>query len=302
MSEYMNTLRISGYDEQYRKDVIKGVDKLDRIENEKVLNGERKRFRSATEIAESKKEKHGGHSDTWFLAMGYTNVMKVQFSKDGALVKAAQEAANRVTSPDGGKLKVVELTGRPVVMGLKMNDPYETNQCPYPDKCVASEKTNCMKKGVVYDIECLLCSREEDNPEAGPESDSDEVNKKATIYRGTTGHTLHKRTSEHTAAVRRRKGDLTSSVAKHMKALHPGKDPTLSASILDSDDRNLYRMVKEALHIEDAMSTHILMNQKSELGRRRLPRLMILGEDTSQHGPGVAGGDRLHPGTLDPGG
>ena len=173
LKKYMDTLRVSGYDEKYRGEVLEGVKKLDNIERMKVANGDRKRYRSGAEIARDKSGKPGGHIDTWYLALGYTNIMKVQHSEDGTIREKVMKAMEKVRSPDGGKLKIVEKVGQSIVAGLKRNDPYKTNRCPYPSKCQSNEETDCTQKGTVYQVQCLLCpgtSSQDSQEEEGGDS------------------------------------------------------------------------------------------------------------------------------------
>ena len=58
------------------------------------------------------------------------------------------KAMEKVRSPDGGKLKIVEKVGQSIVAGLKRNDPYKTN---------SNEETDCTQKGTVYQVQCQLC-------------------------------------------------------------------------------------------------------------------------------------------------
>ncbi len=103
-----------------------------------------------------------------------------------------------------------------------------------------------------------------------------------TVYLGHTGHTHHKRQREHQEAMGRPSGIMSSSVAKHHAKYHGDQEPKFSSKIVESHTKNLYRKVAEALAIErKSIYGARLMNQKSERGKLRLPR-MVIGLDEGQ--------------------
>ena len=172
------------------------------------------------------------------------------------------KAAKKRPRPDGGKVKAIEKTGRPIHAGLKSRDPFGDKQCPFPTKCWSDQNTDCTKPGSIYKVTCLNCGETVQNG-----------NK--TIYLGTSGHTHHHRMTQHEAACSRPSGPNSSSIAKHQAITHPGMEPRFSSCIVDSNPRNLYRMVTEALTIEEMANTSIPIKQKSERGKLSLPRIHI---------------------------
>ena len=72
LNEFMNMLRVSGYDHRYRLQMIKGVLNLDTKEKADIVAGNRVRYRSGREIRSQKASRVGGSSDTWFLVEGAT--------------------------------------------------------------------------------------------------------------------------------------------------------------------------------------------------------------------------------------
>ena len=83
---------------------------------------------------------------------------------------------------------------------------------------------------VVYPVDCLLCGQG---------------------YRGTTGHSLHKRSREHMVAVR--KGNVANAMGKHFHNEHPGvgRDEggpqVFRVEILGGCRGNLERFVEEGV-------------------------------------------------------
>ena len=70
LTQFMNQLRISGYDHKYRFDLLKGIlDRQDQIRQE-VESGTRVLYRSRREIVKQKQARLGKHNNTWFLGKG----------------------------------------------------------------------------------------------------------------------------------------------------------------------------------------------------------------------------------------
>ena len=76
-STFANALRISGYNQKYRHDILSGVMKrIDEIEEE-IQNGMRLRFRNREQIESAKAKRLGKHTNTWFLDGQTVNTLKV---------------------------------------------------------------------------------------------------------------------------------------------------------------------------------------------------------------------------------
>ena len=174
LSQFMNSLRISRYNEEFRYNMMRGI--LEReIECEKLISkGERVRYRSGEQIRSQKSTKLGTSSNTWYLRGKWTNVVQVQCTPDGTLRSMIQDKIDKVIGPDKGYTKVIESTGCAVTLGVKKN-PFKTNECKYRGECFAKD-TDCSKSRTVYRIECLKCKEGEIK----------------AWYTGTSGCCLHK--------------------------------------------------------------------------------------------------------------
>ena len=77
MSKFMHTLLISGYDERYRSELLKGImARIGQVEDD-ILAGKRIRYRKAGLIMKMKKDRMGNFPDTWFLKEGNLGLLKV---------------------------------------------------------------------------------------------------------------------------------------------------------------------------------------------------------------------------------
>ena len=115
----MNRLRISGYNESYRFQLLSGI--LNEWKNirEKIDSGARIEFRSREQILEAKTQKVGKHPSTWFFRGRVQNTYKVQITPKSALVNTMSKVMKNRLGAEGGKTKFVELGGSLITSGIK---------------------------------------------------------------------------------------------------------------------------------------------------------------------------------------
>ena len=256
LATFMDSLRASGYSQQYRAQILSGV-----LERAKQMRLEALKYRNRQEIEEAKAGRKHNWINTWFLKGSYTSVLQVQATVDGGLGGAVREATRKHIAPDGGKTLVVEKAGKGLLSGIKKPDPFMPAGCPFLNKCTMGEKGTCTSSRVVYKHTCGLCN---------------------AAYVGTTGHTCHTRNMQHQKAMET--GDLTYPMVKHMESQHPlvpAIERTYTTSILGGSHikGNLTRYISEAVAIakEQAMGTTML-NSRGEWARAKLRRLAVVSE------------------------
>ena len=262
LSEYCNSMRISGYPVNTRFHIIKGIlTRQKQIETE-ISEGIRRRYRSGKEIRNQKINKLGNSINTWFLKGGNTCTMTVQCTPGAVLKDRVQKAVGTLPGPDGGFTKIIEESGSSVMSGLKVSNPFNTYECKFQDKCSSDSKTDCTDSRCVYQVECKLC-----------QTDTPDIK---TLYIGTTGCSLHKRLKEHQTAIARQ--DKSNALAKHMMTNHQNKTADFCTKIVDKQKFNLQRFVSESLYIEKNTKSQgtMILNSKSEWGRQKLTRLVLL--------------------------
>ena len=162
LNEFCNMMRVSGYDEAYRKDIIMGVHK--RVLEMEILihKGQKERYRNREQINYCHKISKGRYVDTWFLKGGnHTSVLNIQPTPGGKLAKMLRDGIGYHKAPDGGTTKIVEVGGEPISKGLFKADPFKGKGCPFPAKCAVNEKGGCNRQRVIYELKCLLCEGDE---------------------------------------------------------------------------------------------------------------------------------------------
>ena len=75
LGEFMNMLRILGYDIEYRIMLLRGILKMRKAEEDDIKAGKKKRFRTRDEIKEQKAAKGGRYANTWYLRGEYKSVL-----------------------------------------------------------------------------------------------------------------------------------------------------------------------------------------------------------------------------------
>ena len=189
------------------------------------------------------------------------------------MAKAISNSLEGLRAPDRGSTHA----------GQNKADQLNSLKCPFPEICTADDKTDCLRNRVTYELVCGVCQGEEegDVPEVAIGRGS------RAVYRGQTGHSLHKRLLEHAADVRR--ASLHNGMARHMQTVHPHVDRTapndlFTAKIIGARTLNLERTLLEALQIEEAESDSKLevCNSRSEWGRGQLRRLTVVDREARE--------------------
>ena len=221
LEEFMDCIRVSGYNKEVRATILGGL--LERSRQMEERQGYRNR--SGREIKEAKGQQKLGLPNTWFLRGDVTSTLKVQATPGGQLAGRIREVLKGARAPDGGTIKVVEGTGQSLQAGLCCPDPAWSKECPYQQQCLVAEEASCWVRRANYKLECGECG---------------------AAYYGQTGHTLHKRCMEHMDALRT--GNTGYSIAKHFQSQHPDwkwgtSQPFIMAPVGPTRRGNLERLV-----------------------------------------------------------
>ena len=158
MSTFMNMLRISGYNQAYRYQMLKGIMERRRQINAEVLDGPWKGYRSKVEILEAKKSKLQKFPNTWFMASGAINTLKVVHTPNSTLKQLLQNKLGGVeTLADGGPTKVIEMGGNLITSGLNGFENFGgQGSCHMGDACFMDKEEDCRTSRSVYCIECQV--------------------------------------------------------------------------------------------------------------------------------------------------
>ena len=265
LGEYMNMLRISGYDVKYRYNLLNGILKREKQIEGLIQQGLRVRFRSREQIINEKKQKLGKYANTWFLRNDNINPLKIPATPASELKNRVHKSLmKRGVMADGGFTKVIEMGGNLVTQGLSTAENFGgQGSCYMGQACNMDADTDCRVSRSVYQTECQTCLEGTD-----PQT---------SAYVGTTGCVSHKRTREHMNLVRLH--NQTNAQSKHHWEEHPNNIPRFKTTILKGGIRyNLDRQICESLYIERYKNNADinLLNQRSEWGHQGIPRLQVV--------------------------
>ena len=188
ISKFMCSLKWSGYDHKFRYTLLRGI--LQQVANQEseIDAGTRQRFRNSDQILELKSKKLGKFPNTWFLRGTVQNTLKVQCTPSSSLVNALKKTLGEEIRAEGGTTKIVEMGGDLITSGLSGTVmPTGQQRCFFREKCITDPESDCMTSRTVYTVDCQNCR--------------DDPTRKSHQYFGTSGHSMHKRQSEHAKAI-----------------------------------------------------------------------------------------------------
>ena len=188
LSEFMNSLRCSGYDHAYRFQTLKGViNRAKQIEDE-ISNGTRIRYRTKIQIDQSKRNTTGNFPNTWFLRNETTNILKVPCTPNSILVNNMKQKAGQSRGPNNGFIKFVEMGGVPISLLFPMKEFLMGSKgCQYAPKCYILLNQDFRVTRGIYRIICKTCETRDG---------------KKFVCVGTSGFSIHIRMLEHIQCVR----------------------------------------------------------------------------------------------------
>lgn len=282
MTSYMQMLKISGYGEQYRHEVLRGV--LQRYQEllEMEERGETKLYRNREEMKQSKEEKGGTSAASWFLRGTTTSTLLTSTTPGNLLAKSLRKCTRTQKTVDGGDTLVIEAGGQSILSGLTRKDPFRQEGCKYQEKCLIAEGSDCSRTATCYVSTCHTCQQKADSLRELAKNTSDDAEKKRlvseamkteAIYIGMTGRSLHARSVEHARAISSK--SKKNALSKHQARHHQNTEHNITIKPVTAHTSVLTRTVTEALLIDSASRREGLMNSKSEWGRGKLIRRRI---------------------------
>ena len=201
---FANVMRLSGYPQAYRAQVIEGVWLRNR-----QMDQEGVKARSGEEIKAAKLADPRRWKNTWFLRGTTTSTMMAQPTPGESLAAGIRKALAEVRGPDGGTTMVTEKAGRSILSGLMAADPALGKGCQWEEKpCPVEGEKSCWASRLVYSLDCTVCWNNRPHPackgKAAPESTAegqheipnDKALKRETSWIGDTrgaGHQTYER-------------------------------------------------------------------------------------------------------------
>lgn len=251
ITEYMRRMKVAGYGERYRKEVLKHALGIYDKKWEDHRNGVRPIFRPKTWEKEERKKAKEVKKLNWATKGGHIAPIFVPTTPGGTLLKMMRQVAE--TEAKGGiKFKIMEIGGKTIKRTLQRSNPTATPGCEDAD-CIACKDErgkkggNCRRNNVNYEIECLLCPEE-----------------RRPVYIGETSRNIYTRAKEHMGSENRKGTEENEScfVRRHMEQHHQGMESSFRAKVTKTNKDSFSRQVREGVLIR--RSNREMLNSRSE--------------------------------------
>ena len=157
LDKFAEDLKLSGYNEEKRKDILaNGVKTFENLKL-KEKEGLRPFYRNSSFNKEDRKEAKKDKNKSWFKSKGKAEniqtVMFVELTPRGELVKKLRETEEKFKIDNNKRVKFVEKTGIKLINILQRKDPFKKNcekkdcvPCQFVQETGGTKLTKCRKK------------------------------------------------------------------------------------------------------------------------------------------------------------
>ena len=256
LNNFCSRMKASGYNQQYRFQVLKsgmeGYDKM--LETERRGGRPVNRLRSWGEDERQKKKEL--QSKTWYRAGGFDVPLFVPHTPHGELARRMKEKEVLNNQGRNIRFKIIEKSGVTLEQKLRRSNPWSGERCGRQNcfQCKTDEGGDCWRESVTYSLVCEECGEA------------------VCQYFGESGRNGFSRGVEH--LTNREAQDENKSVLKlHCNHHHNGReDVNFSMKVTGVHESCLDRQVTERVNIENFQGA-ILMNRRNEMGGVRVDRM-----------------------------
>ena len=255
LDDFSQRMRASGYNEDYRLQVIKsGVEGFDRM-MEASKNGGRPVNRARTWEQDRRQKKKELQKNNWYRQGGYDVPLFVPHTPGGELAKRMRAKEGENNQGRTIRFKIIEKGGVTLEKKLRRSNPWAGGKCGramcFP--CQGPKGGNCWREGVTYSLWCEECGE------------------KVAAYQGETGRNGFTRGREHLESLEAKNEDKSvlwlHSIFHHQRR----EDVPYSMRVTGGYKDSLDRQVMERVHISNWRGP-VRMNRKNEMGGVRVER------------------------------
>ena len=256
LDDFSERLKLSGYDEDYRFQVIKaGVEGFDKMLQEEETGGRPiNRHRSWEEDQRQKKKEL--QKRKWFQKGGYDVPLFVPHTPRGALAKAMREKEAQNNQGRKIRFKIVEKGGVSLERKLRRSNPWAGGKCGRPRcfQCRGVKGGDCWAESVNYKLFCDECGEE------------------VAVYIGESGRNGFTRGGEHLDYWEASDEDKSVLWLHSVHHHQSRRDVNFSMRVTGAFRDPLDRQIMERIQIQNFKGP-ILMNRRSEMGGVRVERM-----------------------------
>ena len=254
MNRYMLRMQYSGYDKNFRCQVVESaLNAYETIKSDDDI-GLRPMYRPKNWNRLSRAKEKKVKKRNWYSKGGFKSVIFVPCTPASDLKKRYQWQIQR----SGLKIRVVERAGRSLKSQLQKSNPFRKDDCGREACfiCRSGGKGNCMKESVTYRIEC--------------KGDCERKN----VYKGESSNSGYTRGQQHQYTLSNRYE--TSQLWKHCIEEHQGQPQQFMMHQEKAFRKDpLLRQITEAVNIRNTPED-MLMNGRNEWQTGRIPQATII--------------------------
>ena len=255
LNDFSERMKLSGYNEDYRYQVIKsGVEGFDKMLEEEQ-NGGRPINRPKSWEEDKRQKKKELQKRTWYRKGGFDVPIFVPHTPRGVLAKAMREKEAQNNQGRKIRFKIVERGGVTLEQKLRRSNPWAGGECGRP-RCFPcrGDGGNCSTESITYTLWCEECG--------------DEV----AAYKGESGRNAYSRGIEHLEYLEANDEDKSvlwlHSIHHHQRR----PDVKYSMKVTGTFQDPLDRQIMEKIQIQNFKGP-VLMNRRSEMGGVRVERM-----------------------------
>jgi hypothetical protein len=255
LNNFSKRLRLSGYNQDYRYQIIKsGVEGFDKMlavaaEGGRPINSPR-----TWEEDQRQKNKYF-KKKRWFKRGGYDVPLFVPYTPRGELAKRMREKEAQNNQGKRIRFRIVEKGGITLEQKLRRSNPWAGENCGRPKcfPCKSDGGGNCWRESITYTLNCEECG--------------DEI----AAYIGETGRNAYSRGCEHLDNLNA-KDEEKSVLWLHSKYHHQEReDVEYTMRVTGGYKEPLDRQLMERVQISNFRGP-LLMNRRNEMGGLRVER------------------------------
>ena len=249
-------MRMSGYDESYRYQVIKsGVEGFDKMVTESEKDGGRPINSARTWEEDLRLKNKYFKKKRWYRKGGYDVPLFVPQTPRGELAKRMKEKEAQNNQGRKIRFRIVEKGGITLEQKLRRSNPWSKEKCGRPKcfPCKTDDGGNCWRESVTYTLICEECGET------------------VAAYIGETGRNGYSRGSEHIDNFNAR-DEEKSVLWLHSKFHHQERDVVYTMKVTGGYPEPLDRQLMERIQISN-FSGQNLMNRRNEMGGLRVDRM-----------------------------
>ena len=268
---FMLSLKNSGYNQKFRKEILDSVLKAYQKMVEDDSNGVKPMYRNREWNKEERQTHKSKKRSNWWNTdkskTQYKTVLFVTPTPGGQLMKELQKREAELNKNNQDRIKIVEKGGLKIKNILCAKNPFkkprcEQKTCPlcsqseFVDVSPGEVKVACSTNNVGYRWRCMTCK----------ENDTDKV------YEGETGRSARLRGAEHLQQLEKK--SEKSVLFKHLRTAHKDGTAKFSMEITGQFKDALTRQANEAVRISNRPSQELL-NSKSEFNHPPTARVIV---------------------------